>query len=185
MRLPRPARASTTAVVLAVTASVALASCGGGGGDDKKSYQASLNTFCANLLAKQGSLGADVQKAAGGAGTNPGKAADALGDVLRQYGSTLTTELAKLKKAKVPDAYSNFMKALDAGITQVAGVATKTADKLATVDLSGVSKGDTSGLKALQAALTDLSKQSNPLQNLEAPKDLKKNAPKCDQLSQN
>jgi len=180
------ARARTASLVLAATASIGLVACGDddGGGDSKKDYQSSLNTFCANLITKQKSLESDVQKAAGGAGSDPGKAAKALAGVLSEYGGTLKSELATLDKAEVPGDYKSFDDALSKGITQVSQIATSTADKIEEIDLSGVAKGDTSGLTKLQAALTDLSKQSNPLADLKAPKELQENAPKCDQLSQ-
>jgi hypothetical protein len=180
------ARARTATLVLGATASLGLVACGDddGGGGSKKDYQSSLNTFCGNLITKQKSLQTDVQEAAGGAGTNPGKAAKALADVLAEYGTTLKSELATLDKTDVPGDYKSFDDQLSKGITQVSQIATSTAGKLEKIDLSGVSKGDTSGLTALQTALTDLAKQSNPLKDLKAPKDLQDNAPKCDQLSQ-
>ncbi len=175
-------RARSGALILGVTASLGLVACGG---DDssKEDYQSSLNTFCGNLLTKQKSLEMDVQKAASGAGTDPSKAATALADVLSSYGTTLTSEIKMLGEADVPGDYEDFDKKLTDGINAVAKIAGTTADKLKGIDLSGVAKGDTSGLTALQAALTDLSKQSNPLENLEAPKELKDGAPKCDELS--
>lgn len=171
------------ALLLGATASLGLAACGGDD-DSKEDYQSSLNTFCGNLLTKQKSLETDVQKAATGAGSDPAKAATALANVLSEYGNTLTAELKKLDETDVPGDYEDFDNELSKGITQVAKIANTTADKLEKVDLSGIAKGDTSGLTELQSALTDLSKQSNPLENLEAPEDLKKGAPKCDELSQ-
>jgi len=175
-------RARSGALLLGVTAGLGLAACGG---DDssKEDYQSSLNTFCGNLLTKQKSLETDVQKAASGAGTDPSKAATALADVLSSYGSTLESEIKKLGDADVPGDYEDFDNKLTSGITAVAKIANSTSTKLKSIDLSGVAKGDTTGLTALQAALTDLSKQSNPLENLEAPKELKDGAPKCDELS--
>ena len=179
------ARTRAATLVLGAAASVGLVACGGDdGGGGKEDYQSSLNTFCGNLITKQKSLESDVQSAAGGAGSNPGKAAKALADVLSEYGGTLKSELATLDKADVPGDYKDFDDKLSKGITQVSEIATSTAEKLDKIDLSGVAKGDTSGLSKLQAALTDLSKQSNPLADLKAPKELQENAPKCDQLSQ-
>ncbi|WP_372790586.1 hypothetical protein [Paraconexibacter sp.] len=176
------ARVRSGALILGAAATLGLSACGG---DDssKKDYQASLNSFCDALLTKQKSLEGDVQAAASSAGSDPAKAATALGDVLGDYGTTLKTEIGKLGEADVPSEYKDFNDKLTKGINDVAGIATTTAGKLKEIDLSGVAKGDTSGLTELQGALTDLSKQSNPLENLEAPKELKEGAPKCDELS--
>jgi len=176
------ARFRTGALILGASATVGLSACGG---DDssKKDYQSALNTFCGNLLTKQKSLETDVQSAASGAGSDPAKAADALGNVLSEYGTTLKSEIGTLGKADVPGDYEDFNDKLTKGINDVATIASSTADKLKKIDLSGIAKGDTSGLTELQTALTDLSKQSNPLENLKAPKELKDNAPKCDELS--
>ncbi len=176
------ARVRSGALILGVAATLGLTACGG---DDssKKDYQTSLNSFCDALLTKQKSLEGDVQTAASGAGSDPAKAATALGDVLSDYGSTLKSEIDELGKADVPSEYEDFDTKLTKGINDVATIANTTADKLKKIDLSGVAKGDTSGLTELQTALTDLSKQSNPLESLEAPKELKAGAPKCDELS--
>ncbi|MTD45727.1 hypothetical protein GKE82_15880 [Conexibacter sp. W3-3-2] len=178
-------RARTGAVVLGLSASLGLVACGGDddGGSSAKDYPAALNTFCGNLLTKQQSLQTDVQRAASGAGADPQKAAGALADVLSSYSSTLTAEIKKLGEADVPQEYESFDRTLTTGINAVAKIASTTATRLEGIDLSGVAKGDTSGLMELQSALGDLAKQQNPLDSLKAPKKLQDAAPKCDELS--
>ena len=177
------ARLRSGALLLGATATLGLAACGGDDGGDKEEYETALNSFCGALLDKQKTLESDVQKAASGAASDPTKATGALADVLKQYGGTLTSELDKLDDTEAPEDYKEFATGLESGITKVAEIANETAGKLEKVDLSGVKSGNTEGLEDLQKALTGLQETENPLENLEAPEELQKAAPRCEELS--